>query len=258
MNETHHDDLDGIWAAHRRGYPDATLVIVHPNFIDDVTYVAAMALQDEWELPELRGNATAHDVPSKNFARDWSIAAPTYRDEVSVGRYGELLNVALSQIAALEDADPEDLDRMQALAQNVADHTMGVPLLQNLESSVLSYLSARLWQEQVEGMWRVALFGPSDPWFRQHVAEDRTVAGRDEHATSEFLRVALRSICMNAQGLFEELHFEDETLSWLGLDNLVDERTGIPTTCPSCATVNDQHARFCAECGNRLATQELG
>lgn len=226
VSEYSMDGLDGMWVAQRRGFPEAILNIIHPDFIEmagnggNVRDLAS-ALGHE-------GKVAAIDDPNAFFARDWSVTrrSRSQRTVVEIPRYSQLLNTALGQASPLADLDPPGLDSLAAASQALADHTAADLRLKELDEIALDYLSKRLTQSQREGMAAAAFFNPSDRSVRENLNHAKESADREAEPALALLQQALRRVFTSDPSLFRELQIDNSTLAWLYLDDIVDAGGG--------------------------------
>lgn len=222
VTEGHFDDLDGAWAAQRRGYPDGILHIIHPDSLERVAN--RVEPSDLMRQMGLTGKAAAIENPQDFFSRDWSITRQARRVVVDGPAYGMVLSFALGLGAPLEDLDPEDLDRLRDAAQDVAKYQPADPRLAALDASSLEYLSRRLTQAKINGMSTAAFFNVSDRSVREELRQAKTSADQLTAAALAQLQANLRSLFSQDQALFEALQIDDSTLTSYYLDDIVDSR----------------------------------
>jgi hypothetical protein len=221
------DGLDGTWVAQRRGFPEAVLFIIHPDFIEMAGNGGNV--RDTASALGLAGTVAAIDDPNAFFARDWPVTrrSRAQRTVVEIPRYGQLLNTALGQASPLTEINPAGLDSLAAASQALADHTAAEFRLKELDETALDYLSKRLTQSQREGMAAAAFFNPSDRSVRENLKHAKESADREAETALARLQQALRSVYSSDPSLFRELQINNSTLTWLYLDDIVDAGGGV-------------------------------
>lgn len=222
ITETHFADIDGLWAAQRRGFPDGLLHIIHPDSLELIAN--RVDPSDLFRQTGFAGKAAAVEDPDAYFSNDWSITRPTRRIVVDVPAYGELLNSALRLGSPLEDLDPAGLDALRDAAQAVADHQPADPRLAAVDTSSLEYLSRRLTQAKIDGMSTAAFFNVSDRSVREELRQAEASADQRVETSLAALQGNVRSLFSQDRTLFEALQLDNSTLTWLYLDDIVDSR----------------------------------
>lgn len=222
LTEMHFDYLDGVWGARRQGLPFGSLIIIDPRYSDMAH--EAMEFPDELQAHGLLGAAAARRNPEAFFTEDWNFRLPPDREVVSIERYGELLDAALSRASPLLNLDPAGLDDLQSAAQAVADRQPNTPILEILDTAALNYLARRLQQATVEGRWTAAVFSLGDRDLVQRLDVEKESCDQEANTRLTVLQVAVRIIFSQAPAYFERLGLQDSTLTYLYLDDVVDDR----------------------------------
>lgn len=220
-----HDLPVGMWITHPFKKPYPRIAIVDPSVFRRISAVVD-AVDRHYTMVGAE-HAERAALPSEPLfsGSEWVFVLPSPRTMVSLGEYGERLNRALFEVSTF-DPECDTISGLRATVQHWAFQVADVPLVENLDSSALAYLSARLWEEKAEELWNAALFGPSDPAQRQLLADERQEASQEAWAASELLKLCLHSLYKDARTVFDGLQLDAETLQSLGLNVLVEDGNG--------------------------------
>jgi hypothetical protein len=287
LDAVHLDDIDGSWVVDEPRFAAGVLTIVHPGYCDAVSIQRMRSTyslkRDESQehiamASGLHGTAQALRDPMAFFTHKPFPHSPPQRERVNPNRYGVVLNAALGRGFPSESVDMKGVIDLEAKIQEVFRVEPDDNLLSLIDVSALEYLFARCRQILAEGKYMAAVFYSDDKIFTQYLAADKEELDRTTGASLAKLQGLFREIYTVNPVVFESLGLGDHTLIGMRLDDIVENRAELHRSgeftqltnqseqrsdqsgqgtergniCHLCGTANPSHARFCAECGNRL------